>query len=70
MAENDTAIPTAKELCIPLETPIENVKLARAYVPMQIRCETFTSAVSLRKGTVFPPLWNDYFIRTGGFINE
>ena len=70
MEEYDTAVSTAKELCIPLETPIEDVKLARAYVPVQIRCETFTSSVALTKGTVFPPLWNDCFIRTGGFINE
>ena len=70
MAENQTAVPTAAETCVPLETPIEDVKLARAYVPVQVRCATFTAAVSLTKGTVFPPLWNDCLIRTGGFVNE
>lgn len=70
MEENDAAVSTAEEPCVPLETPIEDVKLARAYVPVQVRCETFTPAVSLTKGTVFPPLWNNCFISTEGFVNE
>ena len=69
MDENLPAAPAA-EACVPLVTPIEGVKLARAYVPEQIRCETYTPAVSLTRGTVFPPLANDCLLRTGGFFNE
>ena len=69
MDENTPAAPAA-EACVPLETPIEDVKLARAYVPVQVRCATFAPAVSLTKGTAFPPLWNDCFIRTGGIVDD
>ncbi|MEA4894890.1 MAG: spore coat associated protein CotJA [Oscillospiraceae bacterium] len=46
--------------CIPQETVIENVRLARAYVPFQIMCATFTPSSALAKGTIFPPLWDNY----------
>ena len=69
MNETIPATPAAGD-CFPLETPIEDVKLARAYVPVQVRCAVFTPAVSLTKGTAFPPLWNDCFLRTGGVIDD
>ncbi|PKM73092.1 MAG: hypothetical protein CVU91_05740 [Firmicutes bacterium HGW-Firmicutes-16] len=46
--------------CIPQETVLENVRLAQAYVPFQILCTTFTPAAGLTKGTIFPPLWDNY----------
>ncbi len=46
--------------CIPQETVLENVKLARAYVPFQKLCATFSPAAALTKGTIFPPLWDNY----------
>ncbi|MGI5979045.1 MAG: spore coat associated protein CotJA [Oscillospiraceae bacterium] len=69
MNETVPNAPTAED-CVPLETPIEDVKLARAYVPVQVRCAVFTPSVSLRKGTVFPPLWNNCFIRMGGIVDD
>ena len=53
--------PTAMDdKCIPQETVINNVKLAQAYVPFQILCTTFVPEVGLTKGTIFPPLWDNY----------
>ncbi|NLH01291.1 MAG: spore coat associated protein CotJA [Clostridiales bacterium] len=46
--------------CIPQETVIEDVRLARAYVPFQKLCTTFTPSGALMKGTIFPPLFDDY----------
>ncbi len=46
--------------CIPQETVLENIRLAQAYVPFQILCTTFSPAVGLTKGTIFPPLWDNY----------
>lgn len=57
-------IPMANK-CIPQETIIENVRLARAYVPFQILCTTFSPEEGLTKGTIFPPLW-DNFTKTKG----
>lgn len=48
------------EKCIPQETAIYDVKLARAYVPFQKLCDTFTPLESLKKGTAFPPLVSVY----------
>ena len=46
--------------CVPQETVINNVRLAQAYVPFQILCMTFTPEAGLTKGTIFPPLWDNY----------
>lgn len=46
--------------CTPQETFLENVRLARAYVPFQIMCASFSPASSLTKGTIFPSLWDNY----------
>lgn len=46
--------------CVPQETVINDVKLAHAYVPFEIMCTTFMPLESLRKGTIFPPLFNVY----------
>lgn len=51
-----------KETCIPMETVISNVNLARAYVPFQKFCTTNMPNESLRQGTVFPEL-NRPFIK-------
>lgn len=56
------------EKCIPQETVIENVKLARAYVPFEIRCTTFAPDMALTKGTIFPPLWDNYQRRKEGWM--
>ena len=69
MNETITATKATKKL-VTIKTTIEDVKLARAYVPVQVRCAVFTPAVSLTKGTAFPPLWNDCFLRTGGVIDD
>lgn len=59
--------PTAMDdKCIPQETVIKNVKLAQAYVPFQILCTTFSPSVGLTKGTIFPPLWDNYTKNTKG----
>lgn len=52
-------IPPEKR-CVPQETEITDVKLAYAYVPFQKLCETFPPLEGLRKGTIFPPLYNVY----------
>lgn len=46
--------------CIPQETYISGVELARAYVPIQKLCDTYTPFVALARGTAFPPLANLY----------
>lgn len=50
-----------KGLCIPQETVITNVRLARAYVPFQKLCNLYTPEEALDKGTVFPELYFPYF---------
>lgn len=42
--------------CIPQETVIYNVRLARAYVPFQKFCTTYVPLESLKRGTIFPEL--------------
>jgi len=57
--------------CVPLETPITNVRLATAYVPFQKICDTFSPSVALRKGTMFPPLYNAYgWSRREGIVED
>ena len=46
--------------CIPQETYLDNVTLARAYVPFEKLCKTFSPMTSLMRGTAFPPLYNVY----------
>jgi len=46
----------ADESCVALETPIEDVKLAHAYVPNQKFCKTYAPMTALSKGTIFPSL--------------
>src|SRR5690554_5216143 len=46
--------------CVPQETVIENVKLARAYVPFQKLCGTYPAVRALCKGTLFPALFSPY----------
>ena len=53
--------------CIPQEMVINNVELAHAYVPFQKLCTTFTPLSGLRKGTIFPPLYNVYSLRERGW---
>lgn len=53
--------------CVPQETVIKNVKLAHAYVPFEKLCTTFTPLSGLRKGTIFPPLYNVYRRGQGGY---
>jgi len=48
--------------CVTLETPIEDVKLAHAYVPVQKFCKTFAPMTGLMKGTIFPSLSGLYDI--------
>lgn len=55
--------PEIQSDCIPQETYISGVELARAYVPIQKLCDTFTPFVALTRGTAFPALaglyrWN------------
>ncbi len=49
-----------RETCIPQEESIHNVQLAHAYVPFQKLCDTFRPLEALRKGTIFPELYNVY----------
>lgn len=46
--------------CIPQELVIEDVILARAYVPFQHMCDLFNPMESLLKGTAFPELFSPY----------
>ena len=48
------------DVCIPQELVIDNVLLARAYVPYQFMCETFNPIESLAAGTAFPELFSPY----------
>ena len=58
MAMNNPEVSQNK--CIPQETYINNVELARAYVPFQKLCNTFTPIGALTRGTAFPPLYDAY----------
>lgn len=44
--------------CVDRETTINDVELARAYVPFQKLCPTFTPITSLKNGTIFPGLYD------------
>jgi hypothetical protein len=46
--------------CVPQETALYNVKLARAYVPYQKFCTIYMPVESLLKGTIFPELYEPY----------
>ncbi|MDQ2087679.1 spore coat associated protein CotJA [Herbivorax sp. ANBcel31] len=46
--------------CVPQETVLRNVKLARAYVPFQRLCNVYSPIESLDKGTAFPELYSPY----------
>ncbi len=50
----------SENICTPLETEIKGVRLANAYVPIQKLCETYDPLNSLKRGTAFPPLYDDY----------
>ncbi|NSW90656.1 MAG: spore coat associated protein CotJA [Firmicutes bacterium] len=49
--------------CIPQETVISNVKLARAYVPYQRICTLYPPEEALHAGTAFPELYQPYVIK-------
>ncbi|WP_243154671.1 spore coat associated protein CotJA [Clostridium thermarum] len=46
--------------CIPQETVIKDVLLARAYVPFQKLCTLFSPMEALKRGTAFPELFSPY----------
>lgn len=46
--------------CVPQETAIKDVKLARAYVPFQRLCSTYPAVRALCRGTLFPELFSPY----------
>jgi len=46
--------------CIPQEMVLTNIKLARAYVPFQKLCDTYSPVEALVKGTIFPELFSPY----------
>ena len=46
--------------CIPQEMTITDVQLARAYVPWQKMCTTYTPEQALKEGTAFPELSAPY----------
>ncbi|TYQ14674.1 UNVERIFIED_CONTAM: spore coat associated protein JA (CotJA) [Acetivibrio alkalicellulosi] len=46
--------------CIPQETVLRNVRLARAYVPFQKMCSVYSPIEALEKGTAFPELYSPY----------
>ena len=56
--ENTSAMP--QPVCVPQETAIYNVRLARAYVPFQKMCTVFNPLEALSKGTMFPELYSPY----------
>lgn len=49
--------------CIPQETTIKNVKLARAYVPYQKLCKLLYPIEALKYGTAFPELYSPYDVK-------
>ncbi|NLC67573.1 MAG: spore coat associated protein CotJA [Clostridiaceae bacterium] len=52
--------PCYPQQCIPQETVICNVKLARAYVPFQRLCSIYSPDMALKAGTAFPELHQPY----------
>jgi hypothetical protein len=62
MKENVADMMAAGSTCVPLETPIMNVRLAHAYVPWQRLCGTMSPLQSLKAGTIFPELTDQYGI--------
>jgi hypothetical protein len=44
----------------PFDMEIENARLARAYVPYQRWCGMYEPMEALKKGTVFPTLYEPY----------
>lgn len=46
--------------CVPQETVIRDIRLARAYVPFQRLCSTYPAVQALCKGTLFPELFSPY----------
>ena len=62
MKENVANMMAPGSTCIPLETPIMDVRLAHAYVPWQKLCGTMSPVQSLRSGTIFPELTDQYGI--------
>ncbi len=62
MNENATNMMAPGGACVPLETPIMNVRLAHAYVPWQKLCGTMSPLQSLKSGTIFPELTDQYGI--------
>ena len=62
MKENVANMMAPGSTCIPLETPIMDVRLAYAYVPWQKLCGTMSPVQSLRSGTIFPELTDQYGI--------
>ena len=62
MKENVANMMAPGSTCIPLETPIMDVRLAHAYVPWQKLCGTMSPVQSLKSGTIFPELTDQYGI--------
>jgi hypothetical protein len=60
MKEDVAGMMAAGSACVPLETPIMNVRLAHAYVPWQRLCGTMSPLQSLKEGTIFPELTGHY----------
>lgn len=54
--------------CIPQETVIYNVSLAKAYVPFQKFCTVFSPLEGLKKGTIFPELFGSYDVKNKKMI--
>lgn len=50
----------SKNVCIPYETTIKDVRLAMAYVPYQKLCTLLSPMEALSKGTIFPELYSPY----------
>ena len=62
MKENVVDMMAPGSTCVPLETPIMDVRLAHAYVPWQKLCGTMSPVQSLKSGTIFPELTDQYGI--------
>jgi hypothetical protein len=60
MKENVNDMMAPMKTCVPLETPIMDVRLAHAYVPWQLLCGTMAPVQSLKAGTIFPELLGHY----------
>jgi hypothetical protein len=60
MKDNVNDMMAPMKTCVPLETPIMDVRLAHAYVPWQLLCGTMAPVQSLKAGTIFPELLGHY----------